>query len=108
MDDLVRKGGDQRGKIQQELSSREAAMKKYDAQAAGDDGQTAVISAGRYNTLAGQISAWWAQRSRWQLIEQAEQLARADVAALTADRTRLTTEAKAAEANAAVSKAAGE
>jgi small-conductance mechanosensitive channel len=105
MVDLARESGDQRGKIQQELSSREAAMKKYDAQVSGDAGQTAVISAGQYNTLAGQISAWWAQRSRRQLIEPAEQLARADVAALTADRTRLEAEAKAA---AAVSKAAGE
>jgi small-conductance mechanosensitive channel len=109
MEDLARESGDQRGKIQQELSSREAAMKKYDAQAAaGDGGQTAVISAGRYKTLAGQISAWWAQRSRRQLIEQAEQLARADVAALTADRARLEAEAKTAEANATTAKAAGE
>jgi small-conductance mechanosensitive channel len=108
MVDLARESGDQRAKIQQELSAREAAMKTYDAQAAGDGGQTAVISAGRYNTLAGQISAWWAQRSRKQLIAQAEQLARADVAALTADHTSLAAKAKAAQANAAVAKAAGE
>jgi small-conductance mechanosensitive channel len=101
MEDLARESGDQRGKIQQELSAREAAMKKYDAQAAGDPGQTAVISAGRYNTLAGQISAWWAQRSRRQLIEQAERLARADVAALTADHIRRGVEAKTAVSNAA-------
>jgi small-conductance mechanosensitive channel len=107
MEDLARESGDQRVKIQQELSAREAAMKKYDAQAAGDGGQAAVISAGRYNTLAGQISAWWAQRSRRQLIAQAEQLARADVAALTADHARLEAEAKTAEANAAIAKAAG-
>jgi small-conductance mechanosensitive channel len=108
MEDLARESGDQRVKIQQELSAREATMKKYDAQVSGDAGQTAVTSAGRYNTLAGQISAWWAQRSRSQLIGQAEQLARADVAALTADRTRLAAEAKTAEANAAVAKASGE
>jgi small-conductance mechanosensitive channel len=108
MEDLARESGDQRVKIQQELSAREATMKKYDAQVSEDAGQTAVISAGRYNTLAGQISAWWAQRSRSQLIGQAEQLARADVAALTADRTRLAAEAKTAEANAAVAKASGE
>jgi small-conductance mechanosensitive channel len=107
MEDLARESGDQRVKIQQELSAREAAMKKYDAQAAGDGGQTAVISASRYNTLSGQISAWWAQRSRRQLIAQAEQLARADVAALTADHARLEAEAKTAEANAAIAKAAG-
>jgi small-conductance mechanosensitive channel len=108
MEDLARESGDQRIKIQQELSSREAAMKKYDAQVAEGDAQTAVISAAQYNTLAGQISAWWAQRSRRRLIAQAEQLAGADVAALTADHARLEAEAKTAEANTAVSKAAGE
>ena len=108
MEDLARESGDQRIRIQQELSSREAAMKKYDAQVAEGDAQTAVISAGQYKTLAGQISAWWAQRSRRRLIAQAEQLARADVVALTADHARLETEARTAEANTAVSKAAGE
>ena len=108
MEDLARATGDHRGKIQQELSAREAAMKKYDLQAAGGEGQAAVISATQYNTLAGQLSAWWAQRSRKQLIEQAEQLALADVAALTADRTRLKSEAAAADAKAAADKAAGE
>lgn len=108
MEDLARESGDQRIKIQQELSSREAAMKKYDAQVAEGDAQTAVISAAQYNTLAGQISAWWAQRSRRRLIAQAEQLARADVAALTADHARLEAESKTAEANTTVSKAAGE
>ena len=80
MEDLARESGDQRAKIQQELTAREAAMKKYDAQAAAGDGQTAVISAERYGTLAGGSAAWWSQRSRMQLLEQAEQLARADVA----------------------------
>jgi small-conductance mechanosensitive channel len=108
MEDLARESGDQRIRIQQELSSREAAMKKYDAHLAEGDAQTAVISAGQYNTLTGQISAWWAQRSRRRLIAQAEQLARADVVALTADHARLEAEAKTAEANTAVSKAAGE
>src|SRR5580704_6761728 len=109
IEDLARASGDHRGKIQQELAAREAAMKKYDEQAAaGGDGQTAVISAGKYKTLAGQISEWWAQRNRMQLIAQAEQLARADVAALTADHARLEPEAQAAEAKAAAVKAAGE
>jgi small-conductance mechanosensitive channel len=108
MEDLAQGSGDQREKIQQELSSREAAMKKYDAQATGSDGQFAVISAEQYNTLAAQISAWRAQRSRMQLIGEAEKLARADVAALTADHARLEAEAQAAEGNAAAAKAAGE
>jgi small-conductance mechanosensitive channel len=108
MDDLARASGDHRGKIQQELSAREASMKKYDEQAAASDGQIAVISASQYKTLAGQIKEWWAQRSRMQLIQQAEQLARADVAALTEDHARLEPEAQAAEAKAAALKAAGE
>jgi small-conductance mechanosensitive channel len=109
MEDLARESGDQRVKIQQELSAREAAMKKYEAQgAAGGEGETAVTAAEQYSTLAGQISEWWAQRSRKQLIEQAEQLARADVAALTADRIRLEGEARADEGNAGTAKAAGQ
>jgi small-conductance mechanosensitive channel len=108
MEDLARASGDHRAKIQQELSAREATMKKYDEQVATGEGQTAVISAGQYKTLAGQIKEWWAQRNRMQLIQQAEQLARADVAALTADHARLEPEAQAAEAKAAASKAAGE
>jgi small-conductance mechanosensitive channel len=108
VEDLARASGDHRAKIQQELTAREATMKKYDEQAATGEGQSAVISAGQYKTLAGQISAWWAQRNRIQLVQQAEQLARADVAALTADHARLEPEAQAAEAKAAALKAAGE
>jgi hypothetical protein len=109
IEDLARESGDQRVKLQQELSSREAAMKKYDAQVAmGGEGQTAVTASEQYSTLAGQISEWWAQRSRRQLIEQAEQLARADVAALTADRIRLEAEATADEGSAAMVKSAGQ
>jgi small-conductance mechanosensitive channel len=108
MEDLARASGDHRSKIQQELTAREATMKKYDEQVATGEGQSAVISAGQYKTMAGQISAWWAQRNRIQLIQQAEQLARADVAALTADHARLEPEAQAAEAKAAALKAAGE
>ena len=108
MEDLARASGDHRGKIQQELSAHQAETKKYDAQASGGDGQTAVVAAARYRTLAGQLSEWWAQRSRKQLIEQAEQLARADVAALTADHATLVSQAQAAETDAAAVKAAGE
>jgi small-conductance mechanosensitive channel len=107
-EDLALQSGDQREKIQQELSAREAAMKKYEAQASGTSGQFAVVAAEQYNTLAGQIAAWRAQRSRMQMIEQAATLARADVAALTDDHARLGAEAQAAEAKAAAAKAAGE
>jgi small-conductance mechanosensitive channel len=107
MDDLARASGDHRGKIQQELAAHQAEIKKYYLQTNGD-GESAVVSAGQYKTLAGQISEWWAQRSRRELIAQAEQLARADVAALTADHARLEPEAQAAETKAAALKAAGE
>src|SRR5277367_3049959 len=108
MEDLARASGDHRGKIQQELTAREASMKKYDEQAAiSRDGETAVVSTGRYKTLAGQIAEWWAQRTRMQLIDQAQQLATADVAALTADHARLAPEAQAAAVTAAAA-AAGE
>ncbi len=108
IEDLARESGDQRGKIQQELAAREAAMKKYDAGLTSGDGLAAVTSAGRYTTLSGQISAWAAQRSRKQLIAEAEKLARADIAALTADHARLDGEIQAAEATAAATRAAGE
>jgi small-conductance mechanosensitive channel len=107
LEDLARESGDQRGKIQQELTAREAEMKKYDAAVASGDGETAVVSSGEYTTLASQIAAWWAQRSRAQLIEQAEGLARADVAALTEDHARLGAEAKALESSDAAAQRPG-
>ena len=107
MGELARASGDHREQIQRELSAREAEMRKYDLQATGGEKQAAVFSAGRHTTLAGQILAWWAQRSRMQLIEQAEHLARADIAALTADHARLQQQAQTSEASAAA-KMAGE
>ncbi len=91
--DLSRASGDQRVKIQQELAAREAAMKKYDDSVSKDEGQTAVTTAEQYKTLAQQISAWWSHRNRKRLIAQAEQLAAADVAALTSDQERMKAEA---------------
>ncbi len=93
IEDLARESGDQRGKLQQELAARQAAMKKYRDSASNDDGQTAVASAEQYKTLAQQLSTWRSLRNRKQLIAQSEQLARADVAALTADQARLKMEA---------------
>ena len=93
IEDLARESGDQRVKLQQELAARQAAMQQYRDSASKDDGQTAVASAEHYTTLAQQLSTWRSLRNRKQLIAQAEQLARADVAALTADQARLKTEA---------------
>jgi small-conductance mechanosensitive channel len=82
-EDLARVSGDKRGQIQQELTTREAAMKKFDEQADAG-GPTAVQSATKYGTLAGRISAWFDQRSRMALIEQAKTQADTDVVTLTA------------------------
>ena len=92
IEDLARENGDERGKLQQELAARQAAMKKYRDSASEDNGQTAVVSAEQYKTLAQQLSTWRSLHDRKQLIAQAEQLAMADVAALTADQATLKTE----------------
>ena len=93
IDDLARESGDQRVKLQQELAARQAAVKQYRDTASRDDGQTAVASAEQYRTLAQQLSTWRSLRDRKQLIAQAEQLAKADVAALTGDQAALKSEA---------------
>lgn len=93
LENLARESGDQRSKIQQELAARQAAMKKYASDTASrDEGQNAVAAAEQYTTLAGQISALRSLSKRRQLVAQAEQLASADVAALTGDQTRLQSE----------------
>src|SRR5438094_8062117 len=93
IEDLARESGDQRVKLQQELAARQAAMKQYKDRASEDDGQTAVVSAEQYRTLAQQLSTWRSLRNRKQLVAQAEQLAKDDVAALTADAERVKAEA---------------
>jgi len=95
IEDLARESGDQRVKLQQELAARQAAMKQYWDHASKDDGQTAVASAEQYKTFAQQLSTWRSLRSRKQLVAQAQQLARDDVAALTADEEQLKAEAAA-------------
>jgi small-conductance mechanosensitive channel len=93
IEDLARESGDQRLKLQQELAARQAAMKQYKDRASDDDGQNAVASAEQYRTLAQQLSTWRSLRNRKQLIAQAEQLAKDDVAALTGDQKSLKAEA---------------
>ena len=68
-------------------------MKQYHDSASNDDGQTAVVSAEQYTTLAQQLSTWRSLRKRKELVAQAEELAKADVAALTGDQAALKTEA---------------
>jgi hypothetical protein len=93
IEDLARESGDQRPKLQQELAARQSAMKQYQDRASQEDGQTAVSSAEQYQTLAQQLSTWRSLRNRRQLIAQAEQLAKDDVAALTGDRDSVKAEA---------------
>lgn len=96
-DDLARMSGDKRGEIQQELTAREASMKKYDEQM-DSSAPTAVASAKRHGTLYARAKAWFDQRSRMDLIAQAKAEADADVAALTAQHTQLEKQASTAEA----------
>jgi small-conductance mechanosensitive channel len=85
--DLARATGDERTEVQQELAEHEASMQKYDA--SHGDGQIAILSAGRYGTLAGRVKAWMNQRSRYQLLQQALQQTQADTARLTAKHNGL-------------------
>src|ERR1700745_1710956 len=91
IEDLARESGDQRVNLQQELAARQAAMQQYRDSASKDDGQTAVASAEQYTTLAQQLSTWRSLRNRKQLIAHAEQLAKADAAALTGDQPNMKT-----------------
>jgi small-conductance mechanosensitive channel len=91
-EDLARETGDQRIKLQQELAARQAAMKQYDASASQSSGENAVASAENYKTLAQQLATWQSLRNRKLLVEQAEQLAGADVTALIGDQARLKAE----------------
>ncbi|SEF76720.1 Small-conductance mechanosensitive channel [Bryocella elongata] len=93
-EDLARASGDDRAQIQSELQEHEAAMKSYDSgQTAGK--QVAVLSAKSYATLSALVGAWNSQRSRYGLIQQAQQQAQADVATLTAAHNALQTKANA-------------
>jgi len=91
--DLAGETGDQRIKLQQELVARQAAMKQYNDNVSKSHGQNAVASAEQYKTLAQQIATWRSLGNRKGLIAQAEQLARADAAALADDQVRLKAEA---------------
>jgi small-conductance mechanosensitive channel len=86
--DLNRVSGDDRAQIQSELAAHKAAMTKYESQSSGNS-QVAVVSARQRGTLASRIKAWFDQRDRTQLIQQALQQAQADNAALTAEHNKL-------------------
>ena len=91
-EELARETGDQRVKLQQELRTRQAAMKQYNDSVSKGAGQNAVASAEQYKTLAQQLATWRSLKNREELVAQAEQLAKADIAALTDDQARLRAE----------------
>jgi len=98
--DLARASGDNRPQLQSELAAREAAMQKYDS---GSQGQPAVLSAKQHGTLASRLGAWFSQRDRYQLIQQAIQQTHEEIASLTAEHNALESRAN---SNAAVPAAA--
>jgi small-conductance mechanosensitive channel/Arc/MetJ-type ribon-helix-helix transcriptional regulator len=79
--DLDRATGDQTAQIQAELAAHEASMQDYDkrVQSGGD---VAVLAARRQGTMASRVNAWFAQRSRSELIERAIQQTQADIQAI--------------------------
>ena len=86
--DLARATGDERTRIQQELTAHEATMKEYDSKT-GKQSQTAVTSAAQYGNVARRVRAWLNQTTRYRLIEEAMQQASAAVATLTAQHNQL-------------------
>ena len=97
--DLERASGDNSSQIQGELAAHEATMKKFDSEVAGD-GQVAVLSEKRHGTLSARIKAWFSQRSRYQLLQQALQQTHADIAMLTGEHKDLEAKANASKVTA--------
>ena len=86
--DFARASGDQRSRIQQELSAHEALMAKYDARSR-DEGQVAVLSTTRHRTFFARVVAFNGQRNRYNLIQQAMQQAQQDARSLAAEHDKL-------------------
>ena len=93
-DDLDRATGDTRTQIQTELAAHESAMTKYDDEVK-NGGEIAVISVTRQGTLARRLSNWFSQRTRAQLIQQAIQETRNDLARLASEHNELEAKANA-------------
>jgi hypothetical protein len=86
--DLARAADDKRASIQQELAAHESSMQKYDAQARNPE-QIAVVSIRQYDSLARLCKAWFDQRARYQLLQQAAQQAQADASTHAAQHNQL-------------------
>ena len=100
--DLDRATGDQTAQIQAELSAHEASMRAYDkrVQSGGD---VAVVSAQREGTMATRVKAWFAQRSRTQLLQEALKQTQTDIQAMTSAHNALEVKANAGAASASPS-----
>ena len=103
--DLARESGDQRGEIQQELEARNAAMKKAGDGAKKDSAVTAVK---RYGTLLGRANAWFDQRARVKLIEQARLAALDDAKGFAAQHDKLEKNSQAGQAQVAEARTGAE
>ena len=97
--DLARAVGDERATIKQQLAAHEAAMRKYDAQVRNEE-PVALASARQDRTVASRLKAWFDQRTRYQLIQQALRQAQADSVALIAQHDRLENKTSAASSTA--------
>jgi len=87
--DLARASGDLSMRIQDELAAHEASMRKYDSEQENGGGQIAVVSERRHSTLAGRLGAWFNQRTRYAMIEQALQQTEDDIRGITAEHNAL-------------------
>lgn len=76
-EDLARALGDQRTRLEQELAAHKVAVQKYDTEAATKS-LGAVASSQRYGTLARRLEAWFDQRSRYGLLQEAAREADSD------------------------------
>jgi small-conductance mechanosensitive channel len=92
--ELDRATGDNSKQIKEELTAHEAVMRQYDSKQK-DDGQVAILSVKSHKTLAARITAWFSQRSRYQLLQQAQQETQNDIGALTVEYNALASKAKA-------------
>ncbi len=89
--DLAEASGDQREQIQQELSAREAEMKKVES--GGTIKASAVAAVEQHETLWARVSGWFEQRSKAKLIQQAQTHALADSNTLMVQHGSLAKEA---------------
>lgn len=95
--ELDRATGNLSVKIQDELTTHEASMKKYDSEQQSG-GVTAVVSAKRHGTLYQRLRAWLNQRGRYKSIEQARGEALSDAKRITTEYNALESKVNAATA----------